>query len=98
MVDAMGACDGMVDLRPARVADARGIAQVRVLTWQVAYRDILPAQFLDELSVDASERRFREALSAPTPDRRMGRRIGWSGGRLRQFWCRSRRAGRTGQR
>lgn len=70
MVVAMGACDGKVDLRPASIADARGIAEVRVQTWQVAYSDILPAQFLDELSVDASERRFREVLSSPTPDRR----------------------------
>jgi ribosomal protein S18 acetylase RimI-like enzyme len=66
----MGAHDGKVDLRLATVADARGIAQVRVQTWQVAYRDILPTQFLDELSVDTSERRFREVLNAPPPDRR----------------------------
>lgn len=70
MVDAMGACDGKVDVRPASAADAPGIAEVRVRTWQVAYRDILPAQFLDELSIEASADRFRERLSAPTPDRR----------------------------
>jgi ribosomal protein S18 acetylase RimI-like enzyme len=70
MVVAMGACEGKVDLRPAGIADARAIAQVRVQTWQVAYRDMLPAQFLDELSVETSERRFREVLSSPTRDRR----------------------------
>jgi ribosomal protein S18 acetylase RimI-like enzyme len=69
MVEAMGSCDGLVQVRPASAADARGIAEVRVRTWQVAYRDILPAEFLDDLSVDASEDRFRERLSAPTPDR-----------------------------
>lgn len=69
MVDAMGACDGLVDIRPAVETDARGIAEVRVRTWQKAYRDILPAAFLDGLSVEAGESRWRELLSAPSPDR-----------------------------
>lgn len=70
MVAAMGGCDGMVEIRTAREADARGIAEVRVRTWQRAYRDILPAEFLDELSVEAGESRWRDLLSAPAPDRR----------------------------
>lgn len=65
----MGACDGMVVIRSAREEDARGIADVRVRTWQQAYRDILPRAFLNELSVDASESRWRQSLSAPAPDR-----------------------------
>ena len=38
--------------------------------WQKAYRGILPTKFLDELSVQAGETRWRELLRAPTPDRR----------------------------
>lgn len=69
MVVAMGVCDGTVGIRRAREADARGIAEVRVRTWQKAYCDILPTAFLNELSVDAGESRWRELLSAPAPDR-----------------------------
>jgi ribosomal protein S18 acetylase RimI-like enzyme len=69
MVDVMGSCDGVVDIRPARKVDARGIAEVRVRTWQKAYRDILPTEFLNGLSVDAGERRWRDVLSAPAPER-----------------------------
>jgi ribosomal protein S18 acetylase RimI-like enzyme len=68
MVAAMGGCDGIVEIRPASEDDARGIAEVRVRTWQKAYSDIMPAEFLEGLSVDAGERRWRELLSAPTPD------------------------------
>lgn len=69
MVVAMGSCDGMVGIRPAREADARGLAEVRVRTWQRAYSDILPAKFLNELSVAAGESRWRDLLKAPALSR-----------------------------
>jgi ribosomal protein S18 acetylase RimI-like enzyme len=69
MVVAMGACDGIAVIRPAHADDARDIADVRVRTWQEAYRDILPTEFLNELSVDAGAKRWRELLNAPSPDR-----------------------------
>ncbi len=52
----MAKCEGMVHLRRARQSDARGIAEVHVGTWRHAYRNLLPAAYLDSLSVDARER------------------------------------------
>jgi len=49
----MAACDGIVHLRHANEGDAPGIARVHVETWRAAYRDLLPASFLNALSVGA---------------------------------------------
>jgi ribosomal protein S18 acetylase RimI-like enzyme len=63
------ACTGMVHLRRARPTDARAIAQVHVRTWQHAYRDLLPAEFLAGLSVDARESFWRSELDVIPADR-----------------------------
>lgn len=39
-------------IRPATVADARGIAIVHVRSWQNAYRGLMPQPLLDVLDVD----------------------------------------------
>src|SRR5262245_2831501 len=44
-----------VVIRDATLEDARGIAQVHVASWRWAYRDQLPAETLDALSVDERE-------------------------------------------
>jgi ribosomal protein S18 acetylase RimI-like enzyme len=49
-------------VRRARPADARAIAEVGVAGWRAAYRDILPADFLDAMRVDAREVAWREML------------------------------------
>lgn len=49
-------------VRAARVDDSRGIADVQVAAWRVAYRGILPNEVLDGLSVDDREERWREIL------------------------------------
>lgn len=66
----MGSCDGVVHLRRARDEDARAIAQVHVRTWQHAYRDLLPAQFLAALNVEARERFWRSEIQVVPADRR----------------------------
>lgn len=38
-------------IRQAEVNDARQIAEIHVASWQVAYRDLLPASDLDQLEV-----------------------------------------------
>jgi GNAT superfamily N-acetyltransferase len=39
-----------ITIRPAqRAADARSIAEIHVVGWQRAYRDLLPARYLDSL-------------------------------------------------
>lgn len=49
-------------VRPARPDDARAIALVHVLTWQAAYRDLLPTDFLAGLSVDARQDMWTRAI------------------------------------
>jgi ribosomal protein S18 acetylase RimI-like enzyme len=71
MVVAMGVCDGTVVIRRAGEADARGIAEVRIRTWREAYSDLMPTDFLNALSFDATERRWRESLRSGDPSRRM---------------------------
>ncbi len=55
-----------VVIRDATPSDARAIAEVHVASWRWAYRDDLPAEFLDGLSVDDRERGWVEWLD-PDP-------------------------------
>lgn len=55
-------CEGPVHLRRASVEDAPGIAAVHVRTWQHAYRDLLPADVLERLSVTRREEFWRSQL------------------------------------
>lgn len=48
----MPASSDVVHIRRARPADARAIAEVHVATWREAYRDLLPQELLEALSVD----------------------------------------------
>jgi ribosomal protein S18 acetylase RimI-like enzyme len=66
----MATYDGMVHLRRAREADARAIADVHVRTWQQAYRDILPAGYLQALSIEARERYWATELRVLPAERR----------------------------
>lgn len=40
---------GVMDIRPTRMQDAPEIAVVHVLSWQAAYRGLLPQAYLDGL-------------------------------------------------
>ena len=61
----MSSASGVV-IREATPNDARAIAEVHVTSWRWAYRDDLPAELLDALSVDQRERDWNEWL-APEP-------------------------------
>lgn len=61
---------GPVHLRRAELADARGIAEVHVRTWQQAYRGMVPQATLDRLSVEAREGFWRAELAERSPHRR----------------------------
>lgn len=52
---------------PAVPDDARAIAEVHVASWQVAYKDLLPAQFLASLSTAQREKMWSEALERGSP-------------------------------
>jgi len=43
-------------IRAALPTDAQGIAQVHVRSWQQAYRELLPSDFLDSLSATLPRR------------------------------------------
>jgi ribosomal protein S18 acetylase RimI-like enzyme len=58
----VSSADGVV-IRDASPSDARAIAEVHVASWRWAYRDDLPAELLDGLSVDERERGWREWLA-----------------------------------
>lgn len=53
---------------PALPEDARGIAEVHVRSWQRAYRDILPADFLSALSVEKRQTMWAESLARGFPE------------------------------
>jgi GNAT superfamily N-acetyltransferase len=53
-----------VRIRAAEPSDAREIAEVHVRGWQWGYRDLLPSEVLDALSVDRREEGWNEILSS----------------------------------
>ena len=77
-------------VRPAVVDDADGIARVQVLAWQGAYRGIMPAEFLDTLSVDERAADARTVLSSASSGR--ATLVGLVDDRIAGFiavgWCR----------
>lgn len=50
-------------IRMARLEDAPAIAQVHVIAWQAAYRGLLPAALLDNLTVEGRIQEWNEILS-----------------------------------
>src|SRR5579863_3443957 len=52
-------------LRPAEPADALSIASVHVRSWQVAYRGLLPDDYLDQLRPE--DRAQKYTLGSPDP-------------------------------
>ena len=71
-----------VELRPAELRDARGIAEVHVQAWREAYAHLVPAGSLARLSVDQRALRWAEIIAEAATqtwiatDR--GRIVGWS--------------------
>jgi ribosomal protein S18 acetylase RimI-like enzyme len=57
-----------MDIRDATIADAAGIATVRVRGWQAAYRGLLPDDGLDRLSIERDTGIWRSRLASPPPD------------------------------
>lgn len=54
-------------IRAARPDDSAELARVHVDTWRTAYRAILPADFLDALSYEVREQRWRTSLAEADP-------------------------------
>jgi GNAT superfamily N-acetyltransferase len=56
------------NVRPARVDDARAIAEVHVASWRTTYKGVFPDTLLDSLSIDKREQLWRQTLEAPEPN------------------------------
>ncbi|MDW5441484.1 GNAT family N-acetyltransferase [Polaromonas sp. SM01] len=54
-------------IEQATPEDCRAIAEVHVLSWQHAYKDILPAEYLDALSITSREAMWRESFFSGQP-------------------------------
>lgn len=52
-------------IREATIADARGIAEVQVASWQTTYRGIMPESYLAGLSVEGRERSWARQIGEP---------------------------------
>ena len=74
-----------MDVRSAALADADGIAEVHVRSWQAAYRGLMPQEVLDGLSVEQRADGWRSILGDPERSSRTlvaereGRIVGWAG-------------------
>lgn len=52
-----------MNIREANINDAEGIANVHVKAWQSAYREIMPNDYLDSLSVNEKTKIWQKSLS-----------------------------------
>jgi len=52
-----------ITIRQATLDDALGIAKVHVNTWRSTYRGIVPSTFLDRMSYEEGEKRWRSHMS-----------------------------------
>ena len=58
-------------IRSATLDDAPRLAEIHITSWQAAYADLLPAEFLDSLSGEAGKRteQWQDWLSTESPQR-----------------------------
>ena len=68
-------------ITPARLEDARQVAEIHVTTWQFAYQGIVPAEYLASLSVEKREAMWRESIAQGVPElfvaKVEGAMVGW---------------------
>ena len=55
-------------IRPAKLDDARAVAEVQVAAWYAAYRGIIPDDYLQSLSVERRALIWRQSIEKGTPD------------------------------
>lgn len=54
-------------VRPAVAHDAKAIAEIHVATWQAAYKDLMPEDYLDSMTVEKRQAYWREAIEYSEP-------------------------------
>jgi len=57
-----------VRVRPAELGDAHAVAAIHVAAWRAAYRDIVPDDYLNALSVESRELIWRQAIEKGLPE------------------------------
>jgi L-amino acid N-acyltransferase YncA len=57
-----------MQIRRATIEDVAAVARIHVATWQAAYRDLLPAGYLNELSVERREVLWRQSIDNGIPE------------------------------
>ena len=56
-----------MDIRAATLDDVRAIAEIHVSGWRAAYRDLMPDEFLANLSIEKRESGWRSAIERGDP-------------------------------
>jgi len=56
-----------MSIREANVKDANEIAKIHVKAWQVGYKEFMPKEYLDSLSVESKKIIWSEALTKKGP-------------------------------
>ena len=54
-------------VRPASPREAKAIAEIHVATWQAAYEDFMPADYLKSMTVEKRQSYWREAIEYSEP-------------------------------
>ena len=54
-------------VRPATSRDAKAIAEIHVATWQAAYEDLIPSDYLKTMTVEKRLSYWREAIEFSEP-------------------------------
>jgi GNAT superfamily N-acetyltransferase len=54
-------------VRPATSRDAKAISEIHVATWHVAYKDLMPADYLKSMTVEKRQAYWREAIEYSEP-------------------------------
>lgn len=55
-----------ISIRNATLEDAKAISSIGVASWQIAYRGIIPDEYLDSLSVERREKYTAKSLGTST--------------------------------
>jgi len=54
-------------VRPAVARDAKAIAQVHVATWHAAYKDLMPADYIEKMTLQKRQAYWSEAIEFGEP-------------------------------
>lgn len=54
-------------VRPASIRDAKAIAEIHVSTWQSAYQELMPRDYLSTMTVEKRQSYWREAIEYSEP-------------------------------